>query len=409
MLAAVWGVAAYLLWSTTKVPDGVDTSGLRASSFYPKHLLHEGYVYERFFWFDSLVATVATIVVFWMYAKWGARFMRESAAGPIGTGMMLAMLGFGLVWLVGLPFQIAALWWDRRHDVTHVAYTDVIFGGWFALGVSFVFLCAAVLVVMGFGRLVGDRWWIPGSAYFVLLFALFIFISPFLFSGGKLTNPRYDTSSFTGEQLQADYERLKRKEHVGDLPIRVQNVHGDTSAANAFTVGFGPTKKVFLWDTLLDGRFSRGEVNVVMAHEIGHQARSHLVRAIGWYALFTVPFAYIVMRVTRRRGGIGRPEAIPLALLVVVLLNTAATPFQAAITRHMEAEADWVALNATRDPASGQKLFQDFSETSLSDPNPPTWAYLWFEDHPTLMQRIGMVRAWARREGVPVTPPRAGS
>ena len=80
-----------------------------------------------------------------------------------------------------------------------------------------------------------------------------------------------------------------------------------------------------------------------------------------------------------------------------MLLNTAATPFQAAITRHMEQEADWMALPATRDPASGQKLFQDFATTSLSDPNPPTWAYLWFDDHPTLMQRIAMVRAWASR------------
>jgi len=92
-----------------------------------------------------------------------------------------------------------------------------------------------------------------------------------------------------------------------------------------------------------------------------------------------------------------RPEAIPLALLVLVLLNTAATPFQAAITRHLEQEADWMALQTTRDPKAGQALFQDFAKTSLGDPNPPTWAYLWFDDHPTLMQRIGMVKAWEAR------------
>jgi Zn-dependent protease with chaperone function len=404
-LAAVWAIAAFLLWDSTKVPGGIDVSGLHAKDFYTGNLLHEGYIYERFFWFDSLIAVLATILVFWLYSRYGHRFMRDSAAGPIGTGMLLAMLGFGLVWLVKLPFQIAALWWDRRHDVTHVGYPEVIFGGWFALGVQFVLLCLAVLVVMGFARLVGDRWWIPGSAFFILLFALFVFISPYVVgTSHKLTNPEYDTAAFTGKELQADYVRLLKKEHVSDLPIRVQNVHGDTSAANAFTVGFGPTKKVFLWDTLLDGRFSRGEVDFVMGHEIGHQARKHLIKAIGWYALFTIPFAYIVMLVTRRRGGIGRPEAIPLALLVVVLLNTVATPFRAAITRHMEREADWMALITTRNPASGQRLFQDFATTSLSDPNPPTWAYLWFEDHPTLMQRIGMVRAWSKRNHQTLPP-----
>jgi Zn-dependent protease with chaperone function len=66
-----------------------------------------------------------------------------------------------------------------------------------------------------------------------------------------------------------------------------------------------------------------------------------------------------------------------------------------------------MALIATHDPASGQRLFKDFATTSLSDPNPPTWAYLWFEDHPTLMQRIGMVRAWSKRNHQNLPP--AGS
>jgi STE24 endopeptidase len=394
VLAGVWAAAAFFLWDSTRVPGGLHPGGLRAADFFSERLLRRGDHYETFLRVDALLATAATIVVFVVYARYGKRFMRESAAGPIGTGMLLAMIGFALVWLVNLPFQIAALWWDRRYSVTHASYWELIFGGWLALGASFVFLCAAVLVVMGFARLIGDRWWLPGAAYFVGLFALFVFISPYLFTGHKLDDP----------SLQADYEALARKEGVSGIPVRVQDVHGDTSAANAFTVGFGPTAKVFVWDTLLDGRFSNKEIDFVFGHELGHQSRMHLVKAIAWYALFTIPFAYVVMRITRGRGGIGRPEVIPLALLAVVLLNTAATPFQAAITRHQETEADWMALEATRDPRAGQKLFQDFAKTSLSDPDPPTWAYLWFDDHPTLMQRIAITRAWARRHGVEAGP-----
>jgi STE24 endopeptidase len=395
VLAGVWAAAAFFLWDSSRVPDGLHIGGLHAGDFFARRLLRKGDHYETFLRVDALLATAATIIVFVIYARFGKRFMRESAAGPIGTGMLLAMLGFGLVWLVRLPFQIAALWWDRRYGVTHASYWEVIFGGWLALGVSFVFLCVAVLVVMGLARLIGDRWWVAGAAYFVGLFALFVFVSPYLVgSSHKLSD----------QQLQADFERLARKEGVGAIPVRVQDVHGDTSAANAFTVGFGPTRKVFIWDTLLDGRFSRREIDFVFAHELGHQARLHLVKDIAWYALITVPFAFVVMRITRRRGGIGRPEAIPLALLVVVLLSTAATPVQAAITRHMEAEADWMALETTRDPRAGQKLFRDFAKTSLSDPDPPTWAYLWFDDHPTLMQRIAMTRAWAKRHDLEAGP-----
>ena len=126
---------------------------------------------------------------------------------------------------VSLPFDVAALWWQRRHGVSHVSYWETVFGGWIALGAVFTFLCLAVLIVMGFARLVGDRWWMAGAAVFIGLYALFTFISPYLVgSSHKLRDPR----------LQADYERLARKEGVPGIPVRVQDVHGDTSAANAF-------------------------------------------------------------------------------------------------------------------------------------------------------------------------------
>jgi Zn-dependent protease with chaperone function len=387
-LAGGWAAAAFFLWDATRVPGDLHVGGLRARAFFSASLLRKGDDYERFLWIDSLLATAVTILVFVVYARYGKRFVRDSAAGPIGTGMLLAMLGFALVWLVGLPFQIASLWWDRRHDVSHVSYLEVIFGGWLGLGAAFVFLCLAVLVVMGLAKLLGRHWWVPGAAFFVGLFALFTFLSPWLVGP---SHPLHDP------QLAADFRRLAVKEGVGGIPVRVQDVHGETSAANAFTVGFGSSRKVFIWDTLLDGRFSRGEVDFVFAHELGHQARRHLIKEIGWYALFAFPGAFVIAAATRRRGGLRRPEAIPLALLVLVLLNTAATPLQAEITRHIEREADWTALQTTRDPKSGQALFQDFATTSLSDPNPPTWAYLWFDDHPTLMQRIGMVKAWEAR------------
>ena len=235
--------------------------------------------------------------------------MRDSAAGPIGTGMMLAMLGFALVWLVELPFEVAALWWDRRHDVSRVSYAEVIFGGWFALGVQFVFLCVAVLVVMGLARLVGDRWWIPGSAFFACpLRALHLHLAVPRRRREQADKRAATTRNSSPAPNSTPTSSGSRTGGRLRLPVRVQDVHGDTSAANAFTVGFGPTRKVFIWDTLLDGRFSRGEVDFVFAHELGHQARKHLIKAIGWYALFTIPFAYIVMLVTRRRGGSGGPR-----------------------------------------------------------------------------------------------------
>ena len=330
---------------------------------------------------------MTTLVVFALYAWRGASFARESAAGKIGTGMLLAMLGFALVWLASVPFEVLSLWWQRRYHQSHEGYFTVVFGGWIVLGAIFAFLCLSVMIVVGLAKWFPRTWWLPGATAFVGLAALFTFISPYLIGP---THPLRDPD------LRAAAKRIADKEGVQGVEVRVQDV--DTKDANAFTTGLGPTRKVVLWDSLLDGRFTNRQIEVVLAHEYGHQARNHLLKGIAWYALFAFPGTYLIALSTRRRGGMREPAAMPVALLVLVALNIVALPLQNAISRHMEAEADWVALQTTRDPTAMEGLFRNFAKTGLGDPSPPTLAYLAFDDHPTLMQRIAMARVWQARE-----------
>jgi STE24 endopeptidase len=386
-LVGAWAVAAFFLWDSSIVPSGIHVDGLDPQAFFDPAFLRRAEHYASFFYWLVLGQTVATVVVFSLYAWRGTAFMRESAAGPIGTGMLLAMLGFGLVWLVTVPFQVAGLWWQRRYDQSDESYGAAIFGGWFLLAVEFVLLCIAVLVAMGLATWLPRLWWIPAAAVFIGLQLLLLLASPYVVP---------DTHRLRNQKLKAAAARIADKEGVHDVPIVEQDV--DTKDPNAFTTGLGPSRKVFIWDSMLDGRFSERQLEVVVAHEYAHQARNHLLKGIAWYALVTVPLAYLIAVVARRRGGMSRPEAIPLVLFVFVLFKLLASPFEAAITRHMEAEADWLALQTTRAPRATETLFQRFATTGLSDPNPPTAPYLVFSDHPTLMQRIGMAQAWADRE-----------
>src|SRR5579884_3721891 len=189
-----------------------------------------------------------------------------------------------------------------------------------------------------------------------------------------------------------------RRARAGDA-VRVQDVSTWTTQANAFTVGFGPSTHVILWNTLLDGRFSRGEEDVVVAHELGHVRSGHIPKAIGWSALITLPALWLLGLATRRRGGVGDPANLPFVVLVLAVLALLAAPAENAVSRRYESEADWRALNAARDPVSQTRLFQAFGRTSLEDPSPPLLDYLWLENHPTLMQRIAMARQWSVRRG----------
>jgi STE24 endopeptidase len=385
-LAAVWSVAAWLLWSSSVVPP-LQLPHLNEHAYFTAAQLRAAASFGRFQEVDWVLSTLAELGALTLYAWKGARFARESAAGRLGTGMLLGMIGFALVWAAQLPFGVAELWWERRHHLTHVGYLSDIFGNWLALGGQFVFLCLALAIVMGFARLLREHWWLAGAPAFVGLALLFAFVNPYLLSTDRLQSP----------QLRAAASRLERIEHVRHVPIVVESVHDITSLPNAEATGLGPSRRVVLWDTLVE-RFTPREVTVVIAHELGHLQHNHIWKDVGWYALFAFPGTFLIARLTRRRGGMAEPVAVPLSLLLLVGLGLLAQPLQNTVSRHMEAEADWSALQATRDPAGAVALFRRFVPTTLSEPNASTFDYLMLENHPTIMQRLAMVEAWRLRQ-----------
>jgi STE24 endopeptidase len=383
-LAAAWAVAAWFLWQT-QVPEGLDLPDVAAEAVLAQPELGEARDFERFLRWSYVASALVLIGVFAVYARYGARFVRESAAGRIGTGMLLGMLGFAIVWLVQVPFGLIDLWWQRRHDVSELGYVDWFFLNWFALGGEFLFVCFALLIVMGLAGPLGDWWWIPGALVFVGLAALFTFISPYLIPAQK----------DAPQALVQESDRLAEEQGLPHIPVRIQEVDAWESP-NAAATGLGPSRRIILWNTLVDD-FDDDEVRVVLGHELGHHSRDHLWKGIAWYALFAVPGAFVIAWATKRRGGMRDPLAVPLALLVLVVLQVLALPVQNAITRNMEAEADWVALETTRDPDASARLWSGFAEAAKADPSPPTWSYLLFDTHPSMAKRVAMAEAWRER------------
>jgi STE24 endopeptidase len=383
-----WLVAAFFLWRTT-VPSSLDVGGLDVHRFFSKHELDSAARYQRFvdaLWAAHLVADVTALAVL---ARRAPRLVRTLGLGRVGAGVIVAMLVLVTLWFVSLPFGFAQQWWDARHGLAPHDYVSWIFAPWAALSFEALFALVAVGIVLGLAGWLGDRWWIVGAPVFVVISAAFAFGFGYVAEIG--------THGVDSGELRVAVQTLERREGVIGTPVHVQDVSDFTNQANAFSSGFGPSANVVLWDTLLDGRFTPGEVRVVVAHELGHVAHRHIVKGIGWTALLVMPIAWLVTRIARRRGGIADPGALPLAVLALVVLSFVAAPFENVVSRRYEAEADWSALRATHDPASARALFVDFQQTSLQEPNPPTWDYLWLENHPTIAQRIAMAQAWRKQ------------
>jgi STE24 endopeptidase len=386
LLVIGWLVAAWLLWQTV-VPDDLVLPNVDPTSGLSRQVIDEAEDYETFTRWNFVLSQVAFLGVLALYAWRGARFTRESAAGRIGTGMLLGMLGIALAGLSQLPFQLASLWWERRHGLWKTGYLDWFLESWVVLGAEFLFICLWLLVAMALAALLPRRWWLAATPVFVALALLFAFIFPYLVPDQERAPA----------ELRREAELFAQRQDVEPVKVVVQRMSDLTTVPNAQAAGLGPSRRIFIWDTLLDGRFDDGEVRVVLAHELGHHSRHHIWKSIAWYALLLLPLLAAVAWVTRRRGGLYESRAVPLALFVLAAGSLALQPFASAVSRELEAEADWVALETTRDPASARELFQGFTRAALQDPTPPRWAHLAFDTHPSIEERIAMATAWAER------------
>jgi Zn-dependent protease with chaperone function len=360
--AVLWAWAAHALWSSIELPS-LDLPQLDPSQFFSDSFLDRSATYERFLAIMGLLSWVALVAVLALYARRGQRLVRESAAGRVGTGMLLAMLGFALVWLAEVPFGVAALWWERRYDVTDQGYLEYLLNSFLGLGTEFVFLCVAIGIAMGLAGVMRRWWWLAAAPVFVGLALLFTFVSPYLMP---------DTSPVRSPVLKEEARALERIEGAG----------------------LGPSQTIVLWDTLLDDDFSRAEIRFVLAHEVAHLAHDDPLKGTGWLALFLFPAWGLTALLTRRRGGLAQPEAVPIAILVLVVLQLLAAPLLNTVSRRQEAAADWEALQATADPAAAKGAMRQLSIKSLSNPDPPFWVRGLYGSHPTIMQRIETAQAW---------------
>jgi STE24 endopeptidase len=393
MAVGVWVAAALLLWRT-RVPQ-LDLPELDPGAFFGAAELDriEGFRrVTRALFLGSLALEIAVLGLLVVFAGALATRVRRVARGALRTGVCIGLAAVLAAWLTGLPLSAVSHWWSRRYGLSRQGYD-----GWLAdqatqFGIRAVLVAIAVAGAMALARRLGARWWLAGAPALVCLAALFVVLQPLVIQ--PLAN-RFEP--LQDRALAREIERLAARQGVDIDRVEVADASRRTTTANAYVAGIGPTRRVVLYDTILDGRFPRGEVLAVAAHELAHVGRKHLWKGIGWFALLAVPGVLLLTRLTERKGGLRDPAAVPVGLLVALLFYLGTLPLQNVVSRRYEAEADWLALQATRDPQSEINLERRFVTTSLADPTPPRWVTLWFGTHPPPLERIAMARVFSAR------------
>ena len=390
---AVGGVAFVVLalwlvpWSP--VPGGTPDPA-PVSSVFTSAEVARGEDYARFarLWSWSSLAVSLVVSCVLGFSRWGRRLVGR-LPGWWWVRVVLAVAAVELIGRVAtLPFSVML----RRHALEHGLSTQP-WSGFAAdvaknFGVTLVATSLLLLVLIGAAR----RWTRAWPAVAGGLLGALVLVASFVYP--LVVEPLFnDFHSLPDGELRTAVLELADREGVPVDDVLVADASRRTTTLNAYVSGFGGTRRVVLYDTLVDG-VPQDEALSVVAHELAHARHDDvltgsLLGAAG--AVFAVGLLGLLVgfsRSTRMR----EPDVVPLVLALIAVGSLLAAPVQNGISRQIETRADVDALQVTRDPAAFEAVQRQLAVRSLADPTPPALSQLWFGSHPTNLLRIAIAR-----------------
>lgn len=412
---AVSGVAFLLLawWLVPwqPVPGGMPDPAVPLSAFTQAEL-DRGEEYASGARWISWSATAVSLLVagIFGFTRLGSQLLTRAGRRWV---LWTAAAGFALV-VVGriATLPLALLNRERRLDY---GLTNQALGAWLVdllrdIVVTGVPTAVGLVLLVGCARR-WPRWWpaVAGSVAAALV-VLGSFVYPLV------VEPVFnDFEPMPDDALKAQILGLAESEGVDVDDVLVADASRRTTTLNAYVSGFGSTRRVVVYDNLVESA-PEDQVVSVVAHELAHTKNRDVlvgtsIGAAG--AAFGVGLLALVSssaRVRRRTGtdGVGRPTVVPLALALVAVGTLLASPVESAISRRIETRADVVALETTRDPDALIALQQHLCIRSVCDPTPVAWAQWWFGTHPTALERIALARQYADELAGGAQQPKAG-
>jgi STE24 endopeptidase len=326
---------------------------------------------------------------------------------PILSGAATAAAISVALTIATLPVSAVAR--ERAKDVGLVTQDWVGWAGDIVKGTAIdavLIGAGGALLIFGMRRF-GRRWWAPAAALVVAFGIAITYLSPVLLS------PLFNTfTPLERGALRSDVLRLADEAGVQVGEVYVMDASRRTTAANAYVAGLGTTKRVVIYDTLIDD-FTPAETRLVVAHELGHVHYRDVPHGL-LYLLIVAPLgmlavARIAERLTRRDA-----SPVPAVVLAIALMLPAITMISNQLSRAVEARADRYSMELTDRPDALIDFQKRIAIQNVSDPSPPGWSSALLGTHPTTMQRIGQAVAFRDRQARAARPaggaaPREGS
>jgi STE24 endopeptidase len=405
--AAVVAVAAWLTpWRPLgpgAVPGGA-TLPAPAADFTAADLTRSAALDAALRWPAYLGLAASLVVVCALgFTPAGARLLGAVTSKAPGRSLavMLAAGALSLViWVAGLPFDVWRHSVVRAYGLSNQSWPAWAGDAATSLGVTVVVSAIVLLGLNVLMRRFPRRWW-AGAAV-----AGFLFVVVASFGYPVLVEPLFNSfRPMPAGALRTELLRMARADGVTAREVLVADASRRTTTLNAYVSGFGATRRIVVYDTLLASA-PPGEIRMIVAHELGHAKNRDVLVGTAIGGLGTAAggcLLFLLLRSPRllRRAGVesaADPRAAALILALVTLGTQLAGPAHNVVSRRIEARADVHALDLTRDPATFVAMQRSLAVRNISDLRPDLVEYILWSTHPATPERIALARDWARRE-----------
>lgn len=341
----------------------------------------------------------------WLSLSGAAAALAARVAAVAGGRWWLAALLAGAALflaqeLVSLPWGVGSLYHLRAWGLT-----DRSFGSWLlehlkALGVSATIGTVLLLGFYALVRLAPRSWWLWSALSGSLLAVFLAYLAPVLIA--PLFNSFVPLRDTPHAELERGIEALAARAGLPLKDVLVMDASRQGRYTNAYFSGFGPTRRIVLYDTLLRSH-SPEETLSILAHEMGHWRLDHIAKGLALGALGALAGSFLLFRILGWASADGRfgltaaadPAGLPLILLLSALGGLAVLPVQNAISRGFERAADREALALYGHPRVFIEAERRLARDNIGNVVPSDLNVLLFATHPPTLERIAMAEAFA--------------
>ena len=232
-------------------------------------------------------------------------------------------------------------------------------------------------------------WWLVCAIFISLWILIQSFLWPVVVS--PIFN-RFEPSN--DPEIINMVKGLSQKAGLPIDQVLIMDASRRTTKANAYFTGLGHTKRIVLYDTLVEN-YPFDQVKAVVAHEMAHWQKGHISKGISWGILsnfFLWGLLFILLKTAVPATTRYPPYTWPIILLFFLLISFVGSPLVSYISRSMEKEADKVSIMLTNNAEAAIRLQVNLSVKNISDVSPPAFIRWFSYSHPPVLERINNIR-----------------